>query len=1216
MVTICNTPFEPEWFSSLPVHVQFFAIHEIMKYGVTNLTPLHAQVEYLLDDSTDNSKELLGFPSFLYLLISTLLLQGEIKRAAELINKNHDDLKSLGLIGWNLFIHGKNQDAIISFRADLELLKKLNNLNDAFFTGFEGIIFCLALLQNNQPEDAAEVSQIYHQVQLQKNNIYTSSYRELSLIASDLADHKIDRPDISRSVSSPVNAVHNLFLSLRQCTQKGRLSPKLEAITNDNFNKAKENGFLWLAMEFSEILGRTTDQSPYLETAGDFRLTRSITSITDSIRHKSRWQLALTELGELSTTLAKGTKEGTRRIAWTIAANKDLSSIDIIPREQRLSLTGTWSKGRIISTKRLFHQDELEYISEQDKKIATCISRQRIQNGAITYSFDTRTALLNMADHRNVFMAEPPYLHLKIIKAEPELRVTEGEDNIKLLFFPCSFDERIVILRDDFSTFKVICISENHRKIAEIIGKHGLTIPKKAKKKVMRTIGKTAAHLNVFSDFAEIETPHKKIGADSSIHLQITPADPGFRIAMFVRPFNSKGPYFKPGLGSITIFFDIKNSVLQTTRELDIEEENARKVEEHCPTLALYEDGDREWYIPSPQECLEFLHGVKSLDWVNLEWPQGERLRLKKTAAAGSCQISIKKRNNWFEIDGTLKVDEDTVITLQDLIAEIRKSGSRFIPLKDDDFLALTEELYESLNLIDTAAFADGNECLRINPLTSQSLAQISESGVAVEADRSWHDLLQVLEEADQLEPTVPSTLQAVLRDYQVKGFCWLMRLSYWGAGACLADDMGIGKTIQAMSVILAKASNGPSLVIGPTSVCFNWQDEIKRFAPTLSPKSFNGDNRPAQLASLKPFDVFITSYGLLQQVPEIADIDWQVIVLDEGQAIKNRNTKRSAAAMKLNGRFKIITTGTPIENNLAELWNLFRFINPGLLGTYKQFNDRFATPITKDTDNRQKIKLRALIRPFILRRMKTQVLEELPSRTVVNLYVDFNEDESALYEALRRQSLQRLAPQKDNGQLKIKILAEIMKLRRACCHSQLVLPDSKITSSKLALFEQTIDELLANNHKTLVFSQFVDHLSIIKECLRRKKIRYHYLDGSTPPKARKTRVDAFQAGDGDVFLISLKAGGMGLNLTAANYVIHMDPGWNPAVEDQASDRAHRIGQELPVTIYKFITRNTIEEKIVRLHQQKRELASTLLEDTHEVHKISSQDLLALLKDR
>jgi SNF2 family DNA or RNA helicase len=398
-----------------------------------------------------------------------------------------------------------------------------------------------------------------------------------------------------------------------------------------------------------------------------------------------------------------------------------------------------------------------------------------------------------------------------------------------------------------------------------------------------------------------------------------------------------------------------------------------------------------------------------------------------------------------------------------------------------------------------------------------------------------------------------------------------------------------------------------------------NWQDEAARFTPTLNVKYFGNGNRQETLDELAEFDLIICSYGLLQSEAEmLAGVKWQTVVLDEAQAIKNMQTKRSQSAMKLQASFKLITTGTPIENHLGELWNLFRFINPGLLGSFKSFKSKFASPIEKLHDRTAANHLRKLIQPFILRRLKHSVLQELPSRTEVTMHVEMSTEEAAMYEAQRQQALDVLSAEQEGagaGQQHLQVLAEITRLRRFCCNPELVVPGMGIASSKLKVFSTIVQELLENNHKALVFSQFVGHLTLIRERLDSLEISYQYLDGSTTQKQRKIRVNDFQAGKGDLFLISLKAGGSGFNLTAADYVIHMDPWWNPAVEDQASDRAHRIGQQRPVTIYRLVVKDSIEEKIVALHKDKRDLADGLLTGSDMSGKITTSELLKLLRN-
>jgi SNF2 family DNA or RNA helicase len=426
---------------------------------------------------------------------------------------------------------------------------------------------------------------------------------------------------------------------------------------------------------------------------------------------------------------------------------------------------------------------------------------------------------------------------------------------------------------------------------------------------------------------------------------------------------------------------------------------------------------------------------------------------------------------------------------------------------------------------------------------------------------------------------------------------------------------MGLGKTVQALAMILSKAQDGPTLVVSPASVCANWRSEIVRFTPSLNIVDLKSGKRKSKLDNLKAFDIVVISYGFMQSNTEVfTDKKWTTVVLDEAHAIKNRQTKRAKAAMQLNADFKLITTGTPIQNHLGELWSLFNFINPGLLGSEQSFTKRFVAADSDEERRQKQLYLKKLINPFILRRNKNMVLDDLPQKTEITINVEMSDKEMAFYETLRRESVDLLDRESDSGAEHMRVLAEITKLRMASCNPQLIMPDSDIPSAKLEQFERIITDLIENKHKALVFSQFVSHLNIIEKMLKQRGINYQYLDGKTTLKEREKRINNFQAGEGDLFLISLKAGGVGLNLTAADYVIHMDPWWNPAIEDQASDRAHRIGQERPVTVYRLVSKGTIEERIINLHTDKRDLADSLLEGTDVSAKITAKDLIELMK--
>lgn len=596
---------------------------------------------------------------------------------------------------------------------------------------------------------------------------------------------------------------------------------------------------------------------------------------------------------------------------------------------------------------------------------------------------------------------------------------------------------------------------------------------------------------------------------------------------------------------------------------------------------------------------------------MTIEWPQGQTFKIAQRLQTGDLSLKITSQSNWFEYQGEITLDGGEVLDMQSLLDSLgTQSYGRFVRMNNGEFIELTNQLKKQLSLLH--AISDGN---KINPLSAQVLSDIVAQAENTIFDKGWQAHAQKISAMRAHMPKVPSTLQATLRDYQIEGFHYLSRLTNWGIGACLADDMGLGKTIQTIALLLERAKNGPAIVIAPTSVCFNWIEELTKFAPTLKVHNLRTDGRTNLIKKAGQFDVIICSYGLLQHNDDLLTAkQWETIVLDEAQAIKNAKTRRWQAVMKLKGNSRIALSGTPIENHLGELWSIFSFINPGLLGTIKSFQTKYSTPIESGQVPDRVHALKALVTPYILRRIKSDVLSELPPKTEQTIHVAQSEEEAVFYEALRRNAEKRIVDfMAENN--RIAVLAEITKLRQACCDSSLVDGSLSIENSKLKAFIETVKNIIDNGHKALVFSQYVSFLKIVKERIESEKITYQYLDGSTSAANRKKSVEAFQSGEGDLFLLSLKAGGSGLNLTAADYVIHLDPWWNPAVEDQASDRVHRIGQERPVTIYRFVMQNTIEDKIISLHQHKRNLANELLSGQGISGKLSNDDLMNLINN-
>ncbi|MEO0443650.1 MAG: DEAD/DEAH box helicase, partial [Pseudomonadota bacterium] len=857
----------------------------------------------------------------------------------------------------------------------------------------------------------------------------------------------------------------------------------------------------------------------------------------------------------------------------------------------------------------------LNCLSEQDRKICAHIDCEYSYYGA-EYSLDSGQALEAAVDHPLVFWLSDPEQPVEIVSYEPQLNVREQDQELLVQLNPSlnevDEDQDFIIERETQQRLCLTRLSPQHKQIANILGKQGLTVPKSAESQVLQSLSAIAPLLPIQSDIGGGSQATER-EADTTLYMHIQPQQDGLKFDLAIQPLGPEGPRFRPGEGRTMVMAEVKGERVQTSRPLEQERQQHQQLCTACSALSdsAWDSHHCEWLLEG-DAALEALYQLQDCgELVELLWPKGGALRLSRETGLSQMQASVRQHQDWFALEGELRLDDGQVLSMSQLLALIEQSPGRFIPLGDDAFLTLTEQLRQRLQALDRHG-----DKQHYHPLAATALEELTD-GMTLDGDTHWQAQTQRIHEAYALEVSPPATLQVELRDYQRDGLAWLTRLAHWGAGACLADDMGLGKTLQSLALIVARAADGPTLILAPTSVCMNWLSEARRFAPTLNPVRFGDGDRQTLTDNAGPYDLVVCSYGLLQtEQQRLHSVHWHTIVADEAQALKNPQTKRTQAAMQLKGNFKMVATGTPIENHLGELWSLFRFINPGLLGSQDSFNQRFANPIENQQDKIARQQLKRLVQPFILRRLKTEVLTELPPRTEITISVPQSQEEAALYEALRRQALEKLAnsSQDNSGQQHLKVLAEIMRLRRACCNPRLVIPECTIASSKLEAFGNIVDELRENHHRALVFSQFVDHLALISDYLDQRAIRYQYLDGSTPIKKRERAVDAFQKGEGELFLISLKAGGSGLNLTAADYVVHMDPWWNPAVEDQASDRAHRMGQTRPVTIYRLVSENTIEEKILALHGQKRDLADSLLAGTDSSGKLSVDEVMALIE--
>ena len=586
-----------------------------------------------------------------------------------------------------------------------------------------------------------------------------------------------------------------------------------------------------------------------------------------------------------------------------------------------------------------------------------------------------------------------------------------------------------------------------------------------------------------------------------------------------------------------------------------------------------------------------------------VEWTS-RAIKVLPTVRSRALKLGLTSGPDWFGVEGEVVLDEHRA-TLA-MLLDAARNKSDFVAIGDGTYLELEQVLVERLRALEPHVRRVKNR-LEVGSLSVPALAAVL--GDATPPPR-WVDIAARAREAGEIAPEIPSGLDAVLRPYQIEAYVWMSRLAAWGAGCLLADDMGLGKTVETIAVLLARSGLGPALVVAPTSVTHNWRRELSRFAPALEVVSL----RDADLDHLGPGQIVVTSYGLMvADVERIAKKRFATLVLDEAQVIKNPASQRSKAARSLTADWRVALTGTPVENHLGDLWALLAAVSPGLLGSWDQFRDRWMGVPSSGLDG-----LRKVVRPFILRRTKAEVLAELPPKTEVVVDVELSAAERTIYEDARQASkaaLQGLGAQLGTAAGRFHVLAAMTRLRQLACDVSMVIPDEPPPSSKLARFVDLASGLVEEGHSAVAFSQFTKLLDRAEAALMAAGIAYSRLDGSTPADARGDLVDAFQAGGPSIMLVSLKAGGTGLNLTAAHHVFHLDPWWNPAVEDQATDRTHRIGQTKPVTVFRMVSRGTIESAILSMHASKRDLAAQILEGTGGGGALSAEALLAMITD-
>jgi superfamily II DNA or RNA helicase len=1114
------------------------------------------------------------------------------------------------------FLTGDNEAALAGFRNALKLRRKSLGKRKVALEAEAGLFHMLALLRANDPSLHTELRGLIDASLVEVTPFFPAHRAVAALLELIEGRHGKAREMLVRLLEHPSSCpAANTAVTLAALFVDASLIRGRGAYHDAEYNRLAESMPL-LARVRAEILSKTCrDGTLWRERAAELG-GRDLIAFTEIISVKPPWERAFDTLSAFlkpaePKPAANKAQAKTKRLAWLVG----LTYGDVSVVEQSAKGSG-WTGGRPIALKRLYQRDaKFDYLTEHDQRMCRCVRKEQSWYGEGRFYFDEYATLPALAGHPNVYNAVKPSERIELIAYPVELVVKETAGGYNFSLSHRASEPTVFLEMETPTRWRVVELSRKLLELQATLGEHGLTVPRDMRERVAALLGEANPAVPIRSELADIDVPATP--GDTTPVMQLQRRDDGLKIRLGLRPFGAGGPFYLAGQGGSSVLVTANGQRQRVNRDLDAEKTAMEALIRACPAMLSWGINGNECEIEALEDVLEFLEQVQAYTGpVAFEWPEGEALKVSRTVSAQKLSIKLMQKRDWFEVSGKIQVDDGLVVDMQEVLSRLEHAHGRFVPLANGRFIALTGDLQRQLRRLEGVSeeSAGGR---RLHGLASMAVDDLVESAGKVQADKHWRELSARIRAAGSHTPKLPATLQAELRDYQAEGFAWMSRLANLQMGACLADDMGLGKTVQTIAVMLEQQAKGACLVVAPTSVCHNWESELARFAPSLNVHRLaSAQDRAALIGAMGQGDVLIASYGLLHQEDEaLTGRAWNMLVLDEAQNLKNAETKRAKASQKLDAKFRVALSGTPIENYLDELWSLFNTINPGLLGSRDSFHRRFAGPIERERKPSARDALRALICPFILRRTKSTVLSELPPRTELTVTVQLPEDERAFYEAMRRRAMENIAAlDGPPGQRKIHILAEIGKLRRLCCHPALIDPKTTLESAKLDAFLGLTDELLRNRHKALVFSQFLGHLGKVREALDARGVCYQYIDGSTPAQARAERVAAFQAGEGELFLISLKAGGTGLNLTAADYVIHLDPWWNPAVEDQASDRAHRIGQSRPVTVYRLVVEDSIEERILDLHKHKRGLAADLLDGAEVSARLSEDELLALIR--
>jgi len=1089
-----------------------------------------------------------------------------------------------------------NEGALALFGKSLKLNNKYAAVKNIYVNPLLTLMLMACYLRCNTPETRKKAQQLVVKQPFVDQYVYDGAMAIAARILHPTGTQV--KPDLLGDRMRPIYNTELTRSVAKLAAAFLKYDAKACGLSQEDYSRTPRLAIL--RYELSGIMGK-----PIAELASAY----GPHPVMASIAVKERWEVVMEDLTNSIAKEAQNTAADTR-IVYLLQNN---NTVEI--REQRRLKNGSWGVGKSVVFSN-YLGCSIACMNEADRQVA-----QHLRTGCFySRAIPAVDVLPFLVGENRVFRETGSSREPVTITEEPPFIVVEPKKDRLLIStnVPDVVDSTGELCGD-------ICIrflSRNQVVVCKLNPKQGDilcqliplgSIPATAQEQTKKFLEAISGVIEVHSPLLEGGSMLAQRNGSSLIVLRMTPKADTFFVVPVVQPLPGGMLRLAPGIGKRVVFDEAEGERFQVTRDLNAEKENYAHLQESVGI-----DFDPDGTTIEVDEMLSLVEFVQAHpDGFAMEWLSGTQYKVKKVGGQNSVNVGLASKEGWFDIEGTVELDEGKVFSSAEFLKLMAEGliGRRYVRLGEGEYAVLGEQLAKQLQSLAQLAQYD-RKGAHIPRYQVGAIAEVlDKNNTSLKADRGFAQLKKKVQEAAELKVPIPSQLKAQLRDYQEEGFRWMARLTYWGAGACLADDMGLGKTVQTIALMLHRADRGAALVLSPASVLYNWKSELQRFAPTLDVTLLNEEeDRAAAISSAADHGVVLCTYGLLVREAELLrQKQWDLVVLDEAHTIKNRNTKMSSAAMDLQAEARILLTGTPVQNYLAELWNLFQFINPGLLGTFEHFTNRYILPIERDENKAVQSQLRRAISPFLLRRTKAEVVEELPEKTEIVHLVNLSSAERTAYEALRLSAQETMEEEQKVG---VNVLSMITRLREAACSISLVSKEWAGGSSKIEAFKELVEQVVMGGNRVLVFSQFTSFLAQARKALDDMEgMQYLYLDGSTPTRRRSEMVKQFQHGDCPVFLISLKAGGLGLNLTGANYVIHLDPWWNPAIEQQATDRAYRIGQTQNVTVYHLVSDRTIEQKILRLHKTKREMADALLEGANVGHTMTLEDLRFLVDE-